>query len=120
MNKTNAIRRAGGSPVLDVRYVQFSNINVAKDVWWIDVPLSRLSDGDLSQVDLLVFDERSDELHHLVVPTSFLREQVGRLTVREEKRCIRLELNANGPHRFRNVKPISSEVDFDRFVKRTV
>lgn len=120
MKKSQAITRAGGAGRLDVRHVQFSNINAAKDVWWIDVPLSRLEAKDLSQIDLLLFDEVRDELHHLVVPTSFLEDHLDRLTIREEKQCIRLELHADEPHRFRNVKPISSELDFRGLLVRTV
>jgi hypothetical protein len=59
MNKAYAIARAGGPEHLDVKHTQFSNINAAKDVWWIDVPLSRLDDSALEQVDLLLFDDRS-------------------------------------------------------------
>jgi hypothetical protein len=120
MNKAYAIARAGGPEHLDVKHTQFSNINAAKDVWWIDVPLSRLDDSALEQVDLLLFDDRSSELHHLVVPTEYLRDHLGGLTVRADKECVRLELNANEPHRFQNVKPISSEVGFSQFVTRTL
>jgi len=92
VNKSEAIARAGGLERLDTKYVQFSNINVAKDVWWLDLPLSRLDEVDIKQIDLLLFDDRYDELHHLVVPTAYLRENLSRLTVRDDKNCIRLEL----------------------------
>ena len=120
MNKAYAIARAGGPEYLDVKHTQFSNINVAKDVWWIDVPLARLDDDELRQIDLLLFDDRSSELHHLVVPTDYLREHLDQLTVRANKKCVQLELNAREPNRFQNVKPISSEVGFSQFVIRTL
>ncbi len=119
MNKAYAIAKAGGSEHLDVKHTQFSNINVAKDVWWIDVPLSRLEDDELKQIDLLLFDDRASELHHLIVPTEYLRQHLEELIVRAGKK-VQLELRAKEPNRFQNVKPISSEVGFSQFVVRTL
>lgn len=120
MNKAHAIAKAGGPEHLDMKHVQFSNINVAKDVWWIDVPLSRLDCDGPEQIDLLLFDDRSHELHHLAVPTEYIRDHLDALTIREGKKCVQLELSAKASDRFRNVKPISSEVLFSQFVTRTL
>lgn len=120
MNKNQAIARAGGTERIDTKRVQFSNINVAKDVWWLDVPLAKVMGDDAQDLDLLLFDDRSNELHHLQVPAAYFQANLDDLGVREKKQCIRLELKTNEPMRFQNVMPISSGVQFGQFVMRTV
>lgn len=86
-------------------------------MWWIDLPLAKIgSDGD---IDLLLFDAPAEELHHLRVPTAYLRANLSDLSVRPQKNCIHLELSAANPNRFLNVTPASSKVEFSQFLQRT-
>jgi len=115
VDKREAIRRAGLHANLIVANTHFANINVAKDVWWLDIPLGKVTSGDQHELELLLYDARSDDLHHLRIPTAYLRSNLAALNVRQDKKCVHLELKADDPHRFRNVVPISSGVDFAQF-----
>jgi len=99
---------------------RFANINVAKNVWWLDVPTSLLRRADIQTVNLLLYDHRSDELHHLCVPTDFIEQSMDRLKVRNDVSKVSLELSADLPTRFTNVVPVDSGVSFASFLVQTV
>ena len=107
--------------VLNNRTTHFANINAAKEVWWLDLPLSKIASGVMEHINLLLFDHRKKELHHLRVPTSFLRENQDKLVTRPRKRteeAISLELSAVNGQLFRDVRPGGTGVDFARFRQR--
>lgn len=120
MNKREASLRVGAAAQLSPRHTHFSNINVAKDVWWLDIPLAKVMSDDARDLDLLLFDDRCNELHHLRVPAAFFRANLDHFGVREKRQCIRLELKTDEPMRFQNVMPVNSGVQFAQFAVRTV
>lgn len=120
MNKREAGLRVGAAAQLSPGHTHFANINVAKDVWWLDIPLAKVIGDDLRDLDLLLFDDRSDELHHLRVPTAHFKANMDRLGVRDKKQFVRLELKTDEPMSFQNVVPVDSGVQFAQFLMRTV
>lgn len=92
-----------------------ANINRTKTkaVWWLDIPLSKVTSQDYSKFDLLLFDYRNHKLHHLSVPVSFFKENISRLVVRNNK--IRLELSADSAQLLRDVRPKSGGINFRSF-----
>lgn len=117
MDKAQALARLGIEPT---QLTRFANINSAKDVWWVDIPLSALADPEAESVDLALFDGRTSELHHLSIPVEFVAENLGALHVRDDVAKVSLELAVDPPDRFRNVVPVDSGVSFAPFLVRTV
>ncbi|MDY0341661.1 MAG: hypothetical protein RBS17_10685 [Coriobacteriia bacterium] len=117
MDKAQALARLGIEPT---GLTRFANINSAKDVWWVDVPLSVLVDPEAESVDLALFDGRTSELHHLRVPVGFLNEHLGAFHVRDDVDKVSLELAIDPPDRFRNVVPVDSGVSLAPFLVRTI
>jgi len=74
MNKSEAIARIarlpGGSGITASR-VHFANVNSSKDVWWLDIPVGKLSQAGNSNITLLLYDHRSGKLHYLDVPKTY-------------------------------------------------
>lgn len=113
MNKARAASLAG----IPVKGAHFANVNSAKDVWWVDVPLSRLAAQD--SVDLLLFHAGRAQLAHLRVPSVYMTANEPRLNVRSDKQCIRLELRAEPPNLFMSVVPAEGRVQFASFLVAT-
>jgi hypothetical protein len=123
MNKSEAIARIArrmSSTEVAAGSIHFANVNSSKDVWWLDIPLAKLSSGGNLNIGLLLYDHRPDQLHYLEVPKSYLRDNQNRLVVRAEKRCISLELSTETHKLFRDVRPAGSGVNFAQFLKYTV
>jgi len=123
MNKSEAIARiARGthSSEITAGSIHFANVNSSKDVWWLDVPLAKISSGGSVNIGLLLYDHRPDQLHYLEVSKSYLRDNQNRLVVRAEKRCISLELSTETHKLFRDVRPSGGGVNFAQFLKCTV
>jgi hypothetical protein len=119
MEKREAIRRANQlykATVLNNHNTHFSNINAAKDVWWFDIPLEKVSSSTEMILHLLLYDDRSNELHHLRVPTSYFRENRLQLVIREKKKTISLELSAARSRLFQDVRPTAGGVRFGQFL----
>lgn len=93
----------------------FANINASKDVWWYDIPRQKVTSKQHEALDVLAYDHRSDELHHLVVSTKYLRDNLTKLVVREDKDTISLELSASRPHFLRDIRPGGGGLDFVQF-----
>ena len=117
MDKAQALARLGIEPT---QLTRFANINSAKDVWWVDIPLSALADPGAESVDLALFDGRTSELHHLRIPVEFVNENLGALHVRDDVAKVSLELAIDPPDRFGNVVPVDSGICFERFLIRTI
>jgi len=116
MDKKEAIRRAR----LNGEDIRFANINSGKDVWWLHIPLAKVDRGGVEEINLLLVDDRSKELHHLRIPSDYLRANMSHLHIRVDKQCISLELATDGPALFQNVSPADSGVHFERFKARTI
>ena len=65
MNKKTAISQVNqqGKQNLSANGTHFANINAAKNVWWFDIPIHKLSDK--SYVNLLLYDCSDRKLYHL-------------------------------------------------------
>jgi hypothetical protein len=98
--------------------VCFSNINKEKEVWWFDVSLKKLS--EIEEINLLMFDDKSRVICHLCVPTDYFNSNLEHFKVRTEKNCISLELSAEKHMLFKDVRPTSSGLKFDEFLKASV
>lgn len=123
MNKSEAIARIARLPVasgITTRSVHFANVNSSKDVWWLDIPVGKLSQAGNSNISLLLYDHRSGQLHYLDVPKSYFIDNQRRLVTRTEKRCISLELSTDKSTMFRDVRPGGDGVDFSRFLVETI
>ena len=75
----------------------FSSINSSKNVWWLDIPREKLTTPLFEQINLLLYDDQpaKPRLHHLVVPVSYLRQNLQHLRIRTDNNKISLELSAN-------------------------
>ncbi|PKQ16718.1 MAG: hypothetical protein CVT67_02810 [Actinobacteria bacterium HGW-Actinobacteria-7] len=121
MLKSEAKRRASAVADLDPLYTHFANINWRRNIWWIDVPLSKVDADKATCIELLLFDHRRHELHHLRVPSGYLLAHLDGLTVRKKKaEVIQLELSANLRCLFENVAPVASGVRFGQFLEHTL
>jgi len=121
MNKGQAIARIvrqGLVSEVTSSNIHFANVNSAKDVWWLDIPLAKLESARNPTIGLLLYEQRSDQLYYLEVPKSYLRDNLNRLVVRSSKGCISLELSTEAHKLFRDVRPTGSGVNFSQFLKR--
>lgn len=121
IEKADAIARMKGRPIratLNRRNTHFANINSQKEVWWFDIPCSKIAAGKTEDINLLLFDHRTDELHHLIVPAAYSRANLAGLVIREEKGTISLELSAEASNMFQDVRPTGGGVKFRQFVER--
>ena len=107
------INRRYGSQ-LNRRDTHFANINASKPVWWLDIPIQKVK-GSVRTINLLLYDERVDDLHYLKVPTEYFRANLSGLVVRDDKACISLELAADGQHLFEDVRPTGKGIRFGQF-----
>ncbi|MFN2531086.1 MAG: hypothetical protein ABR555_07295 [Pyrinomonadaceae bacterium] len=120
MNKAQAIARMvrlGVVSEVAASSIHFSNINSAKDVWWLDIPLAKLDSAGSQKIGLLLYDDKSDQLYYLEVPKSYLKDHLSRLVVRATKGCISLELSTDSHKLFRDVRPAGGGVNFGQFLK---
>ena len=99
--------------------VHFANINVAKAVWWLEIPLTKIAPGGDGAIHLLLASAAAELLHYLMVPTEWLRSHQSDFDVRRDKDCLSLELSSNGTDRFHDVRSGSRNTDFSPFLVRT-
>ena len=121
MNRWQAMRQANivyGTRELDNGDTRFANISKGpKKVWRIDIPLSKISTGGLEDINLLLCNG-SNKLHHLRVPSKYFRQNRTRLVVHPKRNCIGLELSADEPNMFQDVRRGGGSVKFARFWQR--
>jgi len=103
---------------LEPTETNFASINASKDVWWYDIPRQKVTSQQHEVLHVLAYDHRSNELHHLVVPTQYLRDNLAKLAVRQDKDTISLELSASRSHFLRDVRPGSGRLEFAQFIQR--
>jgi hypothetical protein len=94
----------------------FANVNTAAPVWWLNIPLSKVEHEGCH--NLLLYDSRTKELHHLEVRNAYLLSNKMHFTIL--RRSLNLVLSAHEPNRFRNVVPKNPGVDFRDCLKATV
>jgi Swt1-like HEPN len=84
MNPAEARRRVNQRcklAVLDRNNTHFANINkTRRDIWWLDIPLEKVEGPRAEEIiNLLLYNDLSNKLYHLRVPTSYLRENLIKL-----------------------------------------
>ncbi len=97
--------------------IHFANINKAQPVWWLDIPLKKLD-----KHDFLVFAlcNKKQQLEVLGTPTSFLQENLHRLSVRKDRGVISLELSCQPQNLFECVRPRNCGISFAQFQRDTL
>lgn len=122
LDKTQAIARRNqelGGNVLGVNNCHFTELNRNKNIWWFDIPVSRLAIGQYEWIHLLLHTPGTDHLLHLKVPTVFLREKMEGLVVRNQgkrKPTVSLELSADKDAFLEDVRPAGTGVNFAKFL----
>ncbi|AJO80165.1 hypothetical protein [Pseudomonas sp. MRSN 12121] len=121
LDKKLAIARRNqelGGAVLGVNNCHFAELNRNRNIWWFDLPVSRLAIGQYEWVHLLLYTPSTDQLLHLKVPTLFLREKIEGLVVRnagKRKAALSLELSADKDSFLNDVRPAGTGVNFAQF-----
>lgn len=121
LTKSEAIARFLGerpSINLDKSATHFANINAGKEVWWYDIPCAKVKSGRHEALHLLAHDRRTDELHHLVVPTKHLLDNLDKLAIRPDKDTISLELSASRSNFLTDVRPGGKRLPFSQFLQK--
>lgn len=118
MDKSKAVdqtNRRCNTSELSLHNTHFANVNAKKDVWWVDLPLPEVSLDGAGEINLLLYDHRSEEVHYLQIPTEYFRANMIHLVIRDDKGCISLELSADGRNLFQDVRPTGGGVRFAQF-----
>lgn len=90
----------------------FSNINVAKRVWWTNVPLHKFNDT----VHLLFKD--TNEIIWIVLPKNFVSSLSDKFKIRKDKNAIDIEVWAEKDERYMiDVKSGGTRFNFKPFIK---
>ena len=102
---------------LEKHATHFASINVRKEVWWYDISRKKVMSGQLQALNILAHDHRTNDLHHLVVPTQFLRDNLEKLVIRQDKDTISLELSASRSNFMQDVRSRGGRIQFSQFLK---
>jgi hypothetical protein len=105
---------------IDKDSAHFSNVNTSKEVWWLDVPVSKVTSGVYQTITLVLHDPQKKELHVLEVPAAFLKTNLAKLAIREDKDTVSLELSSDPRRLFESVRPVGSGVRFGQFLSETI
>ncbi|NBA97940.1 hypothetical protein [Pseudomonas sp. R5(2019)] len=123
LDKPQAIARRNkelGGAVLGVNNCQFALLDAKRNIWWFDIPVSRIAVGQYEWIHLLLNNPQTDQLLHLKVTTAFLRGQLEGLTVRnagKRRPTISLELSADRDAWLKDVRPTGSGASFAQFLQ---
>ncbi|MCE0461674.1 hypothetical protein [Pseudomonas uvaldensis] len=121
LDKKQAIARRNqelGGAVLGVNNCHFSELNRNRNIFWFNIPVTRLAVGQYEWVHLLLHTPTTDELLHLKVPTVFLREKMEGLEVRNQgkrKAALSLELSADKDSYLQDLRPGGTNLNFAQF-----
>ncbi|WP_166359866.1 hypothetical protein [Pseudomonas akapageensis] len=123
LDKPLAIARRNkelGGAVLGVNNCHFTLHDAKRNIFWFDIPVSRLQVGQYEWVHLLLHNPQTDQLLHLKVPTVYMRENLEGLVVRnagKRKSTVSLELSADKDSFLKDVRPAGSGVGFAQFLQ---
>jgi len=98
----------------------FANINASKPVWWFDVPVEKFTSGRYEALDLLLVNSDSRLIHHLRVPTAYLRDNLAKFHIRNDKGSVSLELSSHVNQIFQDIRPGSENLPFSQFLLNTL
>jgi len=105
-------------PYLAADTTRFANVNSAKNVWWLDIPISKIN-GHIN-LSLALYDDRRKKLFVLDVPPDFFRENEKSISIRIDRQVVSLELSAEDSRIFENTRPVNSGLSFRQFLVRTL
>jgi hypothetical protein len=123
LDKKQAIARRNqdlGGAVLGVNNTHFTALNTNRNIWWFDLPMSRLAVGQYEWVHLLLHTPSTDQLLHLKVTTVFLRDHLEGLVVRnkgQRKSTVSLELSADKDSFLKDMRPTGANLSFAGFLQ---
>ena len=93
----------------------FSNINVAKKVWWTNIPLHKFNEP----VHLLFND--TDEVIWIVLPKNFEPNLSDKFKIRQDKNAVDIEVWAKDDEQYmKDVKSGGTGFDFKPFIKERI
>ena len=93
----------------------FSNINVAKSVWWTNVPLHKFND-----TYHLLFND-SKEISWIVLPKNFVSSLSGKFRIREDRNSVDIEVWAQKDERYMtDVKSGGTGFNLKPFIKEHI
>jgi len=124
IDKQQAIARRNeqlGGAVLGTNNTHFAVLDHKRNIWWFDLPVSRLAVGQYEWLHLLLHTPSTDELIHLKVTTKFLREQKDGVVIRNEgkrKSTVSLELSADRDSWLKDLRPNGANLSFAAFVQK--
>ena len=110
-----------GGAVLGTNNCHFAELNRNRNIWWFDLPVSRLAVGQYEWIHLLMHTPATDELLHLKVTTAFLREKREGMVVRATHKrtpTMSLELSADKDSYLQDVRPTGTGVNFAQFLQK--
>jgi hypothetical protein len=123
IDKQQAIARRNqqlGGNVLGTNNTHFAVLDPKRNIWWFDLPVSRLAVGQYEWLHLLLHTPSTDELIHLKVTTAFMREHKEGVVIRNEgkrKSTVSLELSADRDSYLKDMRPNGANVSFAGFVQ---
>ncbi|MDD1967467.1 hypothetical protein ACIPO9_19725 [Pseudomonas sp. NPDC090203] len=124
LDKQQAIARRNeqlGGAVLGTNNTHFAVLDHKRNIWWFDLPVSRLAVGQYEWLHLLLHTPSTDELIHLKVTTRFLREHKEGVVIRNEgkrKSTVSLELSADKDSYLKDMRPNGANLSFAGFVQK--
>ena len=93
----------------------FSNINVAKKVWWTNVPLPKFND-----TYHLLFND-TNEIIWIVLPKNFEPSLSDKFRIRQDRNSVDIEVWAEKDERYMtDVKSGGTGFNFQPFIKETI
>ncbi|WP_351088234.1 hypothetical protein [Shewanella sp. S1-49-MNA-CIBAN-0167] len=88
----------------------FFNVNTAKPIWWIEIPISKIKSPSLPYIHLLL--KSDNNLNWLKVDKLYLVDNLKGFKIRQNKDVICLEIDS---HTFQNMVG-SSKTSFKQFL----
>ncbi|MGE0087677.1 MAG: hypothetical protein AB7S75_24970 [Desulfococcaceae bacterium] len=117
INKVNGILLKNNS-------THFANINSSKSVWWFDISVKKIKSEDFNipTFDFLIFNNKENQLHHLRVPTEYIRDNLDQFHIRndDKKKSVSLELSSDKINLFQDIRPGSGRMPFAQFLVSTI
>ncbi|MBL7906158.1 MAG: hypothetical protein JNL22_14130 [Bacteroidales bacterium] len=108
INKTYGVRLSSAN-------ASFSNINVAKSVWWTNVPLHKFSDT----VHLLF--KGAGEIIWIVLPVGFVKNLPEKFRIRKDRNSIDIEVWAEKDERYMiDVKSGGTRFNFKSYIREII
>jgi hypothetical protein len=100
---------------LDSTNTSFSNINVAKKVWWTNIPLHKFNN-----THHLLFNN-TNEVIWIVLPKNFVTSLSTKFRIRQDRDSVDIEVWAEKDERYMtDVKSGGTGFDFKPFIKEII